>query len=74
MIDSVMVQRVKLLVAEVHSRGEVVQVYNLAQKLPDGQYNANELADLIAKEAVRLKANVCWDRRVFEKQNPAAGA
>lgn len=71
MTDTATAERIRLLVEDIHTRGEMVHVYSVAQaiRLLDGGHDLEGLTNLIAQEAVLQRASVCWDRDDGPKSN-----
>ena len=63
MLDTSIADRVRQVVAELHSRAEMISVYRVAAQMPvvNGGHDMKALTEFIAEEAIRLKASVCWD-------------
>ncbi len=68
MIDDSTEGQMRQLVESAHKRGEVVNVYRLARQIPISQdvCTPQEVVGRISELAVRMGANVCWERRASE--------
>jgi len=64
MINRETAEQIRLLVEDIHERGEIVQIYRVAQQIPtlNGGHDLMELTDAIAKEAMRIHAAMSWHK------------
>jgi hypothetical protein len=71
MTDTATAERIRLIVGDIHNRGEIVRVYSVAQeiRLLDGGHDLEGLTNLIAQEAVLQRASICWDKADGPKAN-----